>query len=177
MVDADAEGDDDPTQPFVKVDGLDPLVSDPWRTLEAPACAVDTVVPAERTNSAPRDGNAPAGDSPSNPTGASRTIQFGVTSIYEFDAEYPIGVHVEDSPTPVVIPGRGELGHGGGPVPAGLHTPSRAEGLGEPTVMEDTLGSSNRTIPPGPHPNSTGNPPPPLGVTSRAPLLTPRGNQ
>ena len=110
VVNADAKGDDDPTQPFLNVDGVDPSVSDPWRPLEAPACAPDTLVLAfpDGNNSAPRGGNPPTGDSPSNPTGVSRIIQLGVTCIYEFDAETPIGGHVEDSPAPVVILGRGE---------------------------------------------------------------------
>ena len=38
VVDADAEGDDDPTQTFVDVDGVDPSVTDPWRALECTLC-------------------------------------------------------------------------------------------------------------------------------------------
>ena len=86
VADADAAGDDDPTQPLVNVDGVDPSVSDPWRLLEPSACAPDGAVLFEGSNSAPRGRHTPEGESPSNPAGVSRAIKFGGTSIYEFDA-------------------------------------------------------------------------------------------
>ena len=108
VADADAAGDNDPMHSFVNVGGLDPAVVHPWRPLGALACAAYAGVLAEWSNFAPRDANAPAGDSSSHATGIGRTIRFRVGSIYELDAVDPIGVHVEDSPNPAVIPGSGE---------------------------------------------------------------------
>ena len=122
VVDADAAGDDDPTQPYVNVDGVDPTVSDPWRLLEPCAGATTGAAPSAGGDAVPRGAHTPEGESPSNPTGVSREIKFGGTSIYEFDAESPIGEHVEDSPTPPAIPGPAGSGLGGGSVPADRHT-------------------------------------------------------
>ena len=109
VVDADAAGDDDPTQPYVNVDGVDPTVSDPWRLLEPCAGATTGATPAVGGDAVPRGAR--------NPTGVSREIKFGGTSIYEFDAESPIGERVEDSPTPLAIPCPvgSDLGGGSGP--------------------------------------------------------------
>ena len=140
VVDADAEGDGDPRQPFVNMDGVDPSVTDPWRALEAPTCPPATMALTypEGNNLPPQEGKPPVGDSPSNPLGVSRTIQFGVYSIYEHDAETPIGGPLEGSPTLVVIANPAGSGQGTDPVPAGLQTPSRAEGQGVRVVMETT---------------------------------------
>ena len=117
VVDADAAGDDDPTQPYVNVDGVDPTVSDPWRLLEPCAGATTGATPAAGGDAVPRGARDPVGESPSDPTGVSREIKFGGTSIYEFDAESPIGERVEDSPTPLAIPcpAGSDLGGGSGP--------------------------------------------------------------
>ena len=101
VVDADAAGDDDPTQPYVNVDGVDPSVSDPWRLLEPSAGTAAGTVPSEGSNAVPQGGHTPEGESPSNPVGVSRAIKFGGTSIYEFDAESPIGEHVAPDLLPV----------------------------------------------------------------------------
>ena len=113
VVDADAVGDDDPTQTFVNVDGVDPAVSDPWRLFEPSAGTAANAVLSEGSNAVPQGGHTPEGESPSNPVGVSRAIKFGGTSIYEFDAESPIGEHGEDSPTPLAIPGPADSGPGG----------------------------------------------------------------
>ena len=122
VVDADAAGDDDPTQPYVNVDDVDPTVSDPWRLLEPSAGATTGAAPAAGGDAVPRGAHNPEAESPSNPTGVSREIKFGGTSIYEFDAESPIGERVEDSPTPLAIPCPAGSDLGGGPVPADRRT-------------------------------------------------------
>ena len=122
VVDADAARDDDPTQPYVNVDGVYPTVSDPWRLLEPCAGATTGAAPSAGGDAVPRGAHTPEGESPSNPTGVSREIKFGGTSIYEFDAESPVGEHVEDSPTPLAIPGPAGSGLGGGSMPADRHT-------------------------------------------------------
>ena len=116
-MDADAEGDDDPTQTFVIVDGVDPTVTDAWRALEAPTGPPATLALSfpEGGSLAPPEEKTPLGDSPSNPLGVNRTIQFGASSIYEYDADTPIGGPLEDSPTPVVIPSPRGLGRGAFP--------------------------------------------------------------
>ena len=43
VVDADAEGDNNPTQTFVNVDGVDLVVAEPWRALEAPTDPLATL--------------------------------------------------------------------------------------------------------------------------------------
>ena len=83
----------------------------------------------------------------------------------------------------MVIPSLADSGHGGGPVPADLHTPSSVEGLGKPTAGCDTPGSLHRAIRLGPHPSTTGNPQHPAGdplaglaaITPRGPIHTGAG--
>ena len=72
VVDADAAGDDNPTQPYVNVDGVDPTVSDPWRLLEPCAGATTGATPAAGGDAVPRGARDPVGESPSDPTGVSR---------------------------------------------------------------------------------------------------------
>ena len=122
VVDADTAGDDDPTQPYVNVDGVDPTVSDPWRLLEPCAGASTGATPTAGGDAVPRGAHNPEGESPSNPTGVNREIRFGGTSIYEFDAESPIGERVEDSPTPLAIPDPAGSDLGGGSMPADRRT-------------------------------------------------------
>ena len=133
VVDADAAGDDDPTQPYVNVDGVDPTVSDPWRLLEPCAGATTGAVPSVGSDAVPQGAHTPEGESPSNPMGVSREIKFGGTSIYEFDAESPVGEHVEDSPTSLVIPGLAGSGLGGGSVPADRRTTHAADSRRAPS--------------------------------------------
>ena len=133
VVDADAAGDDDPTQPYVNVDGVDPTVSDPWRLLEPCAGTTAGAVPSAGSNAVPQGAHTPEGESPSNPMGVSRAIKFGGTSIYEFDAESPIGEHVENSPTPLAIPGPADSGLGGGSVSADRHTTHAADSRRAPS--------------------------------------------
>ena len=149
VVDADAEWDDDPTQTFVTVDGVDPSVTDPWRALEAqrPLATLALTFP-EGGSLPPHEGKCPLGDSPCNPLGVTRTIILGANSIYEYDADTLIGGRVEDSPTPVVIPNPGGLGQGGDHVPPNLRTRSRADGQGVRVNMDTTPRLSN-------HPNHT----------------------
>ena len=47
VVDADAEGDGDPTQTFVNVVGVHPTITDHWRALEAPTDHVATLARGE----------------------------------------------------------------------------------------------------------------------------------
>ena len=178
VVDADAEGDDDRTQPFVNVDAVDPSVTDPWRALEAPTCPLATMALTfpEGNSLPPQEGKPPVGDSPSNPLGVSRTIHFGVNSIYEYDAETSIGGPVEDSPIPVVVPNPGESGQGSDPVPAGLQTPSRAKGQGVRVGMETTPRLPDQSVQSGAHPSTTVNPKlPPWGSTRARPLTPHEG--
>ena len=158
VVDADAAGDDDPTQTYVNVDGVDPTVSDPWRLLKPSAGTATDTVPSEGSNAVPQGGHTPEGESPSYPVGVSRAIKFGGTFIYEFDAESPIGEHGEDSPTPLAIPGPADSGPGGGPTPADRHTTSRVEGLSTPAAKGYAPGSAHHAALPGLPPHATGTP-------------------
>ena len=133
VVDADTAGDDDPTQPDVNVDGVDPTVSNPWRLLEPSAGTTTGAVPSARSNAVSQGAHTPEGESPSNPMGVSRAIKFGGTSIYEFDAESPIGEHVEDSPTPLAIPGSTDSGLGGSSVSADRRTIHMADSRRTPS--------------------------------------------
>ena len=54
IVDADAAGDDDLTQPYVNVDGVDPAVSDPWWLLEPCAGATTSAVPSAGSDTVPQ---------------------------------------------------------------------------------------------------------------------------
>ena len=78
VVDADAAGDDDPTQPYVNVDGVDPTVSDPWRLLEPCAGATTGAAPTAGGDAVPRGAHTPEGESPSNPTGSAAKSNLGV---------------------------------------------------------------------------------------------------
>ena len=78
VVDADAAGDDDPTQPYVNVDGVDPTVSDPWRLLEPCTGATTGAVPSAGSDAVPQGAHTPEGESPSNPMGVSREIKLGL---------------------------------------------------------------------------------------------------
>ena len=69
VVDADAAGDDDPTQPYVNVDGVDPTVSDPWRLLEPCARATAGAVPSAGSDAVPQGAHNPEGESPLEPDG------------------------------------------------------------------------------------------------------------
>ena len=179
MVDVDAEGDEDPTQTFVNVDGVDPTVTDPWRPLETstgPPAALalsfrgggSSVGGGGGGSSVPPEDKTPLGGSPSNPLGVNRTIQFGASSIYKYDADTPIGGPLEDSPTPVVIPGPGVPEQGNVPLPAIPHTPSRVGICGAQAGMEaaPSLPShpdqARTTVVPG----TTGAPHAPLSGTS-----------
>ena len=147
VVDADTAGDDDPTQPYVDVDGVDPTISDPWRLLEPSAGNAAGTVSSEGSNAVPQGRHTSEGECPSNPVGVSRSIKFGGTSIYEFDAESPIGEHVEDSPTPLAIPG--PAGRGGGPVSADRHTTNMADGRRTPSDGGCASGVAHHTALPG----------------------------
>ena len=130
VVDADAEGDDNPSQTFVNMHAVDPAVTDPWQALETPTVPSATLAVSfpEGGSLPPGEVKTPLGDSPSNPLGVNRTVQFGATSIYEYDADTPIcgPVGRASLPSPtcagplgaraavcVLIPKRGALG---GPV-------------------------------------------------------------
>ena len=91
LVDADAAGDDGPTQTYVNMDDVDPMVSNSLRPLEPSARSAVDAVPSEGSNAVHQGGHTPDGESPSNPVGVSRVIKFGGTSICEFDAESSIG--------------------------------------------------------------------------------------
>ena len=128
VVDADAEGDHDPTQTFVSVDGVDPAVTDSWKLLETPIgprAALALSFP-EGGRLAPREDKTPLGGSPSNAFGVNRTIQLGAGSIYKYNADTPIGGPLEDSPTPVVIPNPGMSKQGSARIPATIHMLGRA---------------------------------------------------
>ena len=169
VVDADAAGDDDPTQPYVNVDSVDPTVSDPWRLLEPSAGTAAGTVPSEGSNAVPQGRHTSEGESPSNPVGVSRAIKFGGTSIYEFDAESPIGEHVEESPTPLAIPGPADSGLGGGPVSADRHTTNMADGLRTPSDRGCASGSAHHAALPGLPPHATGTPKLPAGGSYAGP--------
>ena len=77
VLDADTEGDDDPTQPFVNVDGVDPSVSDPWRLSEPSAGAPVGAVLSEGSNSAPRGGHTPRGNPPQTRWGSPAQLNLG----------------------------------------------------------------------------------------------------
>ena len=163
VADADAAGDDDPTQPYVNVDGVDPTVSDPWRLLEPPAGTAAGAVPSEGSNAVPQGTHTSEGASPSNPVGVSRAIKFGGTSIYEFYAESPVGEHVEDSPTPLAIPGPADTGLGGGPVSADRHTTNMADGRRTPSDGGCASGAARHAALPGFPPHVAGTPKLPAG--------------
>ena len=180
LVDADAEGDDDPTQTFVNVDGVDPTVTDPWRALEAPtdppATLALTFPEGGSLPPPPPGGKSPLGDSPSNPFGVNRTIQFGANSIFAYDADTSIGGPLEDSPTLVVVPNPGGSVQGGVPMPATLQTPSRADGQGAQASMETTPRLSARPDQTGVAPNTTGAPQaPPFRIHMCIATHAPRG--
>ena len=99
VLDADAKGNDDPKQTIVTVNGVDPTVSNPRRLSEPSAATAVGAALSGGSDSAPQGGLAPGRKSPSDPVGVSRAIQFGGTSIYELDAESPMGEHGEDSLT------------------------------------------------------------------------------
>ena len=101
---------------------MDPTVSDPWQLLEPCAVASTVATPTAGGDAVPRGAHKPEGESPSNPTGVNCEIKFWGTSIYEFDAESPIGERVEDSPTPLAIPDPAGLDLGGGSMPANRRT-------------------------------------------------------
>ena len=127
-VDADAKGDEEPTQTFMNVDGVVPALTNPWRALDAPTGPPATLAvtfPQEGSLS-PREEKTPLGDSPSKPLGVKRTIQIGASSIYEYDADSPIGGPLEDSPVPVAIPSPGGPEQGSVCMSATLQTPSTA---------------------------------------------------
>ena len=161
VVDADAAGDDDPTRPYVNVDGVDPTVSDPWQLLEPCAGATTGAVPSAGSDAVPQGAHTPEGESPSNPMGVSREIKFGGTSIYEFDAESPVGEHVEDSPTPLAIPGPAGSGLGGGSVPADRRTTHAADSRRAPSDGGCALVAAHRAAQSGF--------PPPISDTPKLP--------
>ena len=180
VVDADTEGDDDPTQTFVNVDGVEPAVTDPWQALESltsPPAALALSSPGGR-GLAPREEKTPQGGSPSNLLDVNRTTQFGASSIYEYDANTPIGGPLEDSFTPVVIPNPGGAGQGSFPIPATLQTPGRAGNQNARADMEATprlsarLDQARATS----APVTTGAPHAPfLGINRSAAAHAPRG--
>ena len=176
MLDADADGDDNPTQPYLNVDGVDPTVSDPWRLLEPSAWTAASTVPSEGSIAVPQ-----GGPTPSNPVGVSRAITFWGTSISEFDAESPIGEHGEDSPTSLAIPGPADSGPGGGPMSAVSHTTSRAEGPSTPSARGYASGSAHPAALPGLPLHATGTRQLPAGCSSAGPtnasplILVPEG--
>ena len=87
VVDADAAGDDDPTQPYVNVDGVDPTVSDPWRLLEPSAgIAADA-----GSNAVPQGGHTPEGKSPSNPVGAAAQSNLGLPPSISLTRNHQLG--------------------------------------------------------------------------------------
>ena len=164
VVDADAAGDDDPTQPYVNVGGVDPTVSDPWRLLEPCAGTAAGAVPSAGSNAVPQGAHTPEGESPSNPMGVSCAIKFGGTSIYEFDAESPIGEHVEDSPTPLAIPGPADSGLGGASLSADRHTTHAADSRRAPSDGGCALVAAHRGAQSGFPPPVTGSPKLPTGA-------------
>ena len=93
-----AKGGDDPTQPFINVDGVEPMLTNPWRSQDSPGLAgpVDLSLPWEGGPATTGD-TLILGDSPSNPQGVNQTIHFGANSIYEHNAESPV---VKDSRSP-----------------------------------------------------------------------------
>ena len=118
--DVDAEGGDDPTEPFINVDGVDPMLANPWRLHEnkpGTAAPLDLSIPGEG-GPPPAGDTHILGDSPSNPQGVNRAIHFGANSIYEFDADSPVEGVVGDSPTPSLIPDSRASRHGASPLPA-----------------------------------------------------------
>ena len=163
VVDVDAAGDDDPTHPHVNVDGVDPTVSDPWRLLEPTAGTAAGAVPAEGSNAVPQGRYTSEGESASNRLGVSRQIKFGGTSIYEFDAESPIGEHVESSPTPLAIPGPADSGLGGGPVLADHQTTNMADSRLTPSEGGRASGAEHHAALPGFSPHARGTSKPPVG--------------
>ena len=129
----------------MNVDGVDPTVLEPWRLLEPSAGIAAGAVSSEGGYAAPQGRHTAEGESPSNPVGVSRAIQFGGTSIYEFDAESPIGEHVEESPTPLAIPGPADSCLGGGPVSTDRHTTNMADGRRTPSDGGCASGTSHPT--------------------------------
>ena len=95
--------------------------------------------------------------------GVSREIKLGGTPIYEFDAESPVGEHVEDSPTPLAIPGPAGSGLGGGSVPADRHTTHSADSRRAPSDGGYALVAAHRAAQSGFPPPISDTPKPPTG--------------
>ena len=81
VVNADAEGDKYPTQPFVNVDGVDPAVPDPWQSVETPTgppASLAISFPGGGSGARPRRGTNPSrGIPPPTPWGSTVLSNLG----------------------------------------------------------------------------------------------------
>ena len=105
--------------------------------------------------------------------GVSLEIKFGGTSIYEFNAESPVGEHVEDCPTPLVIPGPAGLGLGGGPMLADRHTTHAADSRRAPSGGSCALVAAHRAAQSGFPPPISDTPKLPTGGSAWGSYLSP----